>query len=181
MKVLIASDTHGRLNAVKKLKTIIEKENPEKIILLGDFLYHGPRNGVPTDLNPIEVANLLNSFASKIIAVRGNCDARVDQMLLKFDFPDYQEVELNGYICHLFHGDLLNLFKAKAGDLVISGHTHVPVLHQEGGIVFLNPGSTSFPKGRYPASFALWNDGFIRIKSLEDESVLKEIALPEKE
>ena len=96
MKYIIASDIHGSSYFAKKLKAIIDKENPDKIILLGDIYYHGPRNSLPKKYNPMRVCEILNSYADKIICVKGNCDAEVDQMISNFNIQDSYEFDLNG-------------------------------------------------------------------------------------
>ena len=118
---------HGRLNAAKSLMTVIQAYNPDQIVLLGDYLYNGPRNGVPSDYDPMAVCDLLNVYANKIIGVRGNCDSRIDETLLRFKLDDSKIVFLNGYRCNLIHGDLLSgdLVTVTRGDILMFGHTHV--------------------------------------------------------
>lgn len=127
MKLIIASDIHGSYKYTKKLEELINKENPDNIILLGDLLYHGARNALPEEYSTIEVTNILNKYSNKIIAVRGNCDSEVDDMVTNFDImSDYKSIEVDGINIYLTHGHLIdkheNLFKDK---YLISGHTHV--------------------------------------------------------
>ncbi len=149
MKLFIASDIHGSLYFCKKMLACFKAEKADKLLLLGDILYHGPRNALPKDYNPAEVIPLLNDIKDKILCVRGNCDAEVDQMVL--DFPimeDYRSIELNGITLYATHGHLPKekLPALKFGDILISGHTHVPACTKENGRVFMNPGSVSIPK-----------------------------------
>lgn len=179
MKILVASDTHGRIEHVKKLAERIKEFDPDKIFFLGDYMYNGPRNGVPDDYDPIGVSEILNEFADKVIGVRGNCDSRVDSFLLKFPLEDYRRFELDGIYYDLYHGDefTLELLKPEKGDVMISGHTHIQVLEEKDGMYFLNPGSTSFPKGGNEASYATIEEKLISIRRLEDSSVIKEMLI----
>ena len=137
MRILIASDIHGRVNAAKKLDRVLNLFRPDRIFLLGDFLYNGPRNGVPTDYEPMETANILNRQAQRIIGVRGNCDSRVDEMILKFPLQDSRVLNVNGYRCGLVHGDLLtsDLIKVQRGNILMYGHTHIYSLKKEDGVI----------------------------------------------
>ncbi|MCH3910152.1 MAG: phosphodiesterase [Bacilli bacterium] len=179
MRILVASDIHGRLHRMEAFNVWIDKLNPERIILLGDYLYNGPRNGVPDDYNPMEVSKLLNMNAQRIIGVRGNCDSRIDDTLLDFKLEDNRSIELDGMKFELYHGDdfsLRNLKKEK-GHILLSGHTHIYVLKEEDGIVYLNPGSISFPKNMNPPSFALIEDGEAQIIDFDNGSVLKKLPI----
>lgn len=172
MRILIASDIHGRLLAAKRLETVINNLKPERILLLGDFLYNGPRNGVPADYDPMGTVAILNHFAAQVIAVRGNCDSRVDETLLRFRMEDSKVVYLNGFRCDLIHGDLLTseLLEVERGDLLIYGHTHVPVLKKTDGVIYVNPGSIGFPKQGSPASYAVMDGGHIEVRRLDDDA-----------
>ena len=179
MRILIASDTHGRLQAVKKLERRILALNPDKIVLLGDYLYNGPRNGVPEDYDPMACATILNKYASRIIGVRGNCDSRIDAALLHFPFDDSLITYLNGYRVDLVHGDLpvASLLQVQRGDILMFGHTHVYLLQREEGVVYLNPGSTSFPKNGNPPTYALMEGLRLEIRNLDDDAVLASLDL----
>ena len=150
MKLLIASDIHGSAYWCRKLMETIEAEQPDKILLLGDLLYHGPRNDLPKDYAPKEVIPMLSSLADRILAVRGNCEAEVDQMVLPFPcMADYAMVEADGLTIYLTHGHLhdpANLPPLLPGTVFLSGHTHVKMDQTEGSIRCLNPGSVSIPK-----------------------------------
>ena len=168
MKVFIASDIHGRILRLREMLHAIDLFEPDKIVLLGDFLYNGPRNGVPDDYDPMECSQLLNRYAKKIIGIRGNCDSRVDEMLLRFPLEDSRQLYLCGYRCDMIHGDLLtgDLLNVSRGDILMFGHTHVPMLKKEDGVIYLNPGSISFPKNGSDPSYALMSDTIIQIKHL---------------
>ena len=142
------------------------------------MLYHGPRNPLPDSYNPAEVALKLNQFADRIIAVRGNCDSEVDQMLL--DFPieaSWQQVITDNRRLFLTHGHLFNPEKLpplRAGDVFVYGHTHIPKAEKQGDIFLFNPGSASLPKGGYPTSFGMLTDGVLKVLSLQQaESVVQ--------
>ncbi len=174
MKILVLSDIHGRKLVMEKILEIIEKEKPDEFFLLGDYLYNGPRNGVPSDYDGLAVANMLRPLLKKAIFVRGNCDADVDEMVLGTKLARRASVSYNGRHCVLVHGDdtdplFLNL---KEGDILFSGHTHIQVLQEKNGITYCNPGSPSFPKGGNEASYALFDELGITIRRLLDSSVI---------
>lgn len=179
MKVLIASDIHGRVQAAKRLEAIILSLQPERIILLGDYLYNGPRNGVPFDYDPMAVSVILNKYARLIVGVRGNCDSRIDQDMLRFPFKDSAIIHVNGYRCDLIHGDLLtsSLVDVQRGDILMFGHTHVPMLKREEGVIYFNPGSPSFPKNGFEASYGWMEGTHIEIRKLEDDTPFMEMEL----
>lgn len=177
MKILIASDLHGSATCARALVDRVEAEAPDRIALLGDVLYHGPRNDLPEGYAPKEVAPLLNALAERIVAVRGNCDAEVDQMVLGFPcMADYAQVADGPRTLFLTHGHLPGLSPddlpaLPANTAFCSGHTHVKVLEQRGGLVLLNPGSLSLPKDG-SRSYAVYEDGSFALKTL-DGTVLK--------
>ena len=179
MKVLIASDIHGRLRATKRLDEIIASFHPDKIVLLGDYLYNGPRNGVPVDYDPMATSVILNKWARLITGVKGNCDSRIDQSLLRFKMEDAFIEYINGYRCDLLHGDLLtsDLVNVERGDILMFGHTHVPMLKIQEGVVYFNPGSISFPKNGLPASYGVMIGSHIEIRRLEDDQAMMELDL----
>ncbi|MBP5091155.1 MAG: phosphodiesterase [Bacilli bacterium] len=179
MRVFIVSDTHGRLEAVKKIAKRIDDFEPDRIIHLGDYLYNGPRNGVPDDYDPMACCEILNKYAEKIVGVRGNCDSRIDGMLLKFPLSDAKSSSLNGYHVNLFHGDLVasELFTISRGDIVMFGHTHVYMLKKEDGVTYLNPGSPSFPKNGNPPTYAVWEGKRIEIRDLNTGDIMVSLEL----
>lgn len=178
MKLLIASDIHGSAAAARKLARRVEAERPDRIVLLGDLLYHGPRNPLPKWYAPMEVADTLNRWRDIVVAVRGNCDSEVDQMVL--DFPcrgDYALLEANGRLLYATHGHLAgmapdDLPPLPAGAVFLSGHTHVKVLERRGDVVVANPGSTSLPKD-CSASYLVFEGAQLVCKSLAGEVLMR--------
>ena len=150
MKLIIASDIHGSAYWCAKLVELIEAEQPDRILLLGDLLYHGPRNDLPRDYAPKQVIPMLSKFKDIIIAVRGNCEAEVDQMVLPFPcLADFSQLYADGKLLYLTHGHHHspdNLPPLKEGSIFLSGHTHVKLDEVRNGIRCLNPGSVSIPK-----------------------------------
>ena len=150
MKLVIASDLHGSAFWCGKLLEVIRQEQPDRIVLLGDLLYHGPRNDLPRDYAPKQVIPMLSSLADRILAVRGNCEAEVDQMVLPFPcMADYALLSCDGLNLYLTHGHLHGPEKLPPlapGTVFLSGHTHVKLDETHGGIRCLNPGSVSIPK-----------------------------------
>ena len=150
MKLIIASDIHGSAYWCRKLCDLIEQEQPDKLILLGDLLYHGPRNDLPRGYAPKEVIPMLSQYRDKIIAVRGNCEAEVDQMVLPFPcMAEFSQLYANGKTFYLTHGHHHNpdsLPPLPEGSVFLSGHTHVKLDVLRQGVRCLNPGSVSIPK-----------------------------------
>lgn len=152
MKILFLSDIHGVPSTLKAALKVGETLGYDRIALLGDLLYHGPRNGVPDFYDPVEVAKILNPLKEKIVAVRGNCDAEVDQMMMEFPITaDYEILDAGNKKFFLTHGHLWNEFRIPPlgiADVLAHGHTHVPELKTlECGLTIFNPGSISLPKG----------------------------------
>lgn len=177
MKVLFFSDIHGVPRTLEQLLTHAESLQAERLVLLGDALYHGPRNGVPGFYDPLRVAELLNAHKSEIMAVRGNCDAEADQMMLNFPIlADYSEFIVDGTRFFLTHGHLWNancLPPISEGTVLANGHTHIPELRRlPNNIIILNPGSISLPKRAAPQTFAFYEDATLTIRRLDDGSVL---------
>ena len=150
MKFVIASDIHGSAFWCRRLLELIEAEQPNRVLLLGDLLYHGPRNDLPREYAPKQVIPMLSGLADRILAVRGNCEAEVDQMVLPFPcMADYALVEADGMALYLTHGHLSSpdrLPPLRSGTVFLSGHTHVKLDEARNGIRCLNPGSLSIPK-----------------------------------
>ena len=171
MKLLIASDIHGSAYWCGRLMELIKKENPQRVILLGDLLYHGPRNDLPRDYTPKRVIPMLSELKDRIIAVRGNCEAEVDQMVLPFPcLADYAELLVDGTLFHLSHGHHQNpdcLPPLPQGSVFLFGHTHVKLDTVVDGIRCLNPGSVSIPKDGSHSCLIYENNQF-SFKILED-------------
>ncbi len=171
MKLIIASDIHGSAYWCGALVELIEAEQPDKVLLLGDLLYHGPRNDLPRDYAPKKVIPMLSSLKDRILAVRGNCEAEVDQMVLPFPcMADYAVLCCDGltlYLTHGHHHDPENLPPLAPGSVFLSGHTHVKIDEDHGGIRCLNPGSVSIPKdGSH--SCLIYEDGNFRFHIWEE-------------
>ena len=150
MKLLIASDIHGSAYWCRKLLEVYETEKPDKLVLLGDILYHGPRNDLPREYAPKAVISMLSPLAEKILCVRGNCEAEVDQMVLPFPcMAPYSQLLVEDktfYLTHGHHENPRNLPRLNPGDVFLSGHTHVKEDVLVEGVRCLNPGSVSIPK-----------------------------------
>ena len=171
MKLVIASDIHGSAYWCGRLCKLIEQENPDRIVLLGDLLYHGPRNDLPRDYAPKQVIPMLSALKEKILAVRGNCEAEVDQMVLPFHcMADYALLDCGGISMYLTHGHHANpdaLPPLPEGSVFLSGHTHVKLDKIVGGVRCLNPGSVSIPKdGSH--SCLIFENGEFRFHLWED-------------
>ncbi|MGN0526114.1 MAG: phosphodiesterase [Acutalibacteraceae bacterium] len=175
MKLLIASDIHGSLKYCEKLVERYKEEKAEKLILLGDILYHGPRNDLPEAYNPKGVIALLNSVSEEILAVRGNCEAEVDDMVL--DFPvlaEYATVWNRGRMFFLTHGHKFNpdnLPKLKKGDVLFNGHTHISKIEKIGDFIYANPGSVAIPKENTSRGYIILTDNEIIRKDLDGEVI----------
>ena len=169
--LMIASDIHGSAVYCKKLLECFEKSGAEKLLLLGDILYHGPRNGLCEGYDPKAVADMLNEYASGIICIKGNCDSEVDQMVLGFPIMSETAVILNDGIAALaIHGHK-NMDSLPLGGIstVFSGHTHVPDNTVKNGVVYANPGSVSIPKEGSPKGFILWEGRTLNWLSLSGD------------
>ena len=170
MKAIVVSDIHGNLKYMKKLEELIQRENPNKLILLGDLYYHGPRNPIPEEYDPMEVSKILNKYKSKIIAVRGNCDAEVDNMISEFEISkDYEEISLDGIKLYITHGHLFekleNIIK---DDYVLYGHTHIYDLTSKR----INPGSVGIPKKNEEHTAILYENNMLNLINLDDFNVI---------
>jgi hypothetical protein len=167
MKLLIVSDIHGSETAAIKAVEMFKKENCEYMLLLGDVLYHGPRNPLPEGHNPKGVAESLNSIKDKIISVRGNCDADIDQMLLEFPcMADYVLLVDGKNRIFATHGHIYspeNLPKLYGLSFFFSGHTHVSEISKKGDLTICNPGSCALPKDGKAPSVAIYDNGDLRI------------------
>lgn len=171
MKWMIASDIHGSAKYCRAMLQRFEDEGADRLLLLGDILYHGPRNDLPAEYAPKEVIAMLNPMKDKLLCVRGNCEAEVDQMVLPFPcMADYALVTDGGFCFYLTHGHHANpdnLPPLEAGSIFLSGHTHVKMDEVRGGIRCVNPGSVSIPKdGSH--SCMVWDNGLLNTVILED-------------
>lgn len=182
MKLLIASDIHGSLKYCNRLVEQYKKEECDKLILLGDILYHGPRNDLPEEYNPKGVIALLNDISDEVFSVRGNCEAEVDNMVLDFDvLAEYAILYIKNRLVFLTHGhkfNLENMPKLKTGDILFNGHTHVSKIEEIGGILYVNPGSVSIPKEDTPRGYMILTENEIVHKDLNG-NILKQYSLQE--
>jgi len=171
MRWMIASDIHGSAKWCERLLETWRAEQPERLLLLGDLLYHGPRNDLPEDYAPKRVIALLNGVADALLCVRGNCEAEVDQMVL--DFPvmaDYAAVPVGEHLLYATHGHVFSEEhppKLRPGDLLLCGHTHIPACRRHERFTYVNPGSVSIPKNGTPHSYCLLENGTMTWHDLE--------------
>ena len=165
MKLMFASDIHGDAACCRKMFACLEREGAQKLILLGDLLYHGPRNDLPPHYAPKEVIGQLNANKERLLCVRGNCDTEVDQMVLEFPIlADYCFLELDGQTIFATHGHHFNPQNPpmlKDGDILLNGHTHIPANQNMGDYIYMNPGSVSIPKGNSAHGYMIYDGAFI--------------------
>ncbi|MBR5869136.1 MAG: phosphodiesterase [Clostridia bacterium] len=177
MKILIASDLHGSAYYARALAKRYEAEGADRLFLLGDLLYHGPRNPLPRDYAPKEVMEILNALKYDITAIRGNCDSEVDQMVLQFPImADYTAVHADGKAFYLSHGHVYSPdapMPLRDGDVLLCGHTHVPTVRRN-GFLFLNPGSLSLPKEDSANSYLIYENGVFTFKNTDGEAYREE-------
>ena len=182
MKWMIASDLHGSAYYCRKMLEAFEREGADRLFLLGDLLYHGPRNDLPREYAPKEVILLLNGKKEKLLCVRGNCDAEVDQMVLEFPvLADYAVLPVGRRLIYATHGHIYhvkNLPPLAPGDVLLHGHTHVPAWTEFGqGNLYLNPGPVSIPKENSPHSYMTLEENTMQWKELESSAVFHELTL----
>jgi len=177
MKILFFSDVHGDAASLQMIIEKINRHQPDQLAFLGDALYHGPRNNIKKEYCPKEAIQLFNSLKNKILAVRGNCDGEVDQMMLEFPIlGDYTLIYANQQTFFLTHGHIWNenhLPPLGGITILAHGHTHIPMLKKlSNGLIMMNPGSISLPKGGFPASYALADEKEIRIHELVNDNII---------
>ena len=173
MKLMLASDIHGSAYYCRKLLALFDREGAERLLLLGDILYHGPRNDLPRDYDPRAVIALLNPRRSALLCVRGNCDTEVDQMVLNFPIlADYALLCVDGVTLFATHGHVYNADNPPPlapGDILLHGHTHVPAWEAFGEKRYFNPGSVSIPKQDSPRGYMILENGAFLWKTLAGE------------
>lgn len=176
MKYLIFSDLHGKIIALKQIINIFKKERFDKMIILGDLLYHGPRNSLPEEYNPQACIELLNLYADSIVSIKGNCDAEVDQMVLNFPLDEKIDLRLNGHTFHLEHGHHLDFIYPEKymTNYILYGHYHVPKLDADQK--YISPGSCSIPKEGSQPCFIELDQNTMKLRNL-DGDILKQIEL----
>ena len=170
MKLMFASDIHGAADCCEKMLKRFDEESAEKLFLLGDILYHGPRNDLPADYAPKKVIAMLNERKNQLLCVRGNCDTEVDQMVLEFPImAEYALLYLDGRTVFLTHGHKFNTDNPPLlndGDILLHGHTHVQTIDESRNYTYMNPGSVSLPKNGMPKSYMIYEDGVFSLKEL---------------
>lgn len=175
MKLMIASDIHGSFFYCQKLIEAFNKENPDRLLLLGDILYHGPRNDLPEEYAPKKVIPVLNEIKDKLLCVRGNCDTEVDQMVL--DFPilaDYCIIECGNKTVYATHGHNFgetNPPPLAKGSILLGGHTHVPKCTEYENFIYMNPGSVSIPKENSHHGYMIYESGAFLWKDLNGKVI----------
>lgn len=179
MKFFVLSDIHGDASCCKKALDIFKQSDCSSLLLLGDILYHGPRNDLPDAYNPKKVIELLNPLSDKIIAVKGNCDGEVDQMVLNFPIlSSCNQLYLKNKKVFMTHGHTIskaNLPFLPSDSIFLYGHTHIPEAAKEDNLIFLNPGSVSIPKGNFPSSYAILTENSFHIFELETQHLIMKL------
>ena len=178
MKVLVISDIHGSSFYGEKIIEIEKRESPDKIILLGDLYYHGPRNELSQEYAPMKVAEILNGFKDKLLVVKGNCDAEVDEMISDFKFEDHLLLNINGKNIYFTHGHKYNIevIPYEEFEILIYGHVHQGFIQEKEGYVFANPGSISLPKCGTEHSYLILEENKIILKNVEG-NILQEYTI----
>lgn len=177
MKLFFISDIHGSVSYLNQALDRFREEDGDFIVLLGDILYHGARNPLTAEYDSKKAAELLNEYSDRIIAVRGNCDSEVDEMII--DFPimsTYSNILYGNRRLFLTHGHIYNednMPSLRQGDVFIYGHTHIPRAEKKDGIYFINPGSTTLPKENSPHSYGLLEGNIFTIKDLDGNEYKK--------
>lgn len=167
---MFASDIHGAADCCEKMLRRFDEEGAEKLFLLGDILYHGPRNDLPADYAPKKVIAMLNERKNQLLCVRGNCDTEVDQMVLEFPImAEYALLYLDGRTVFLTHGHKFNTDNPpllNEGDILLHGHTHVQTIDESRNYTYMNPGSVSLPKNGMPKSYMIYERGVFSLREL---------------
>lgn len=181
-KLMFASDIHGSAFWCEKLVNAFKKENATKLVLLGDLLYHGPRNPFPDGYAPMKVVELLSGIQEKLVCVRGNCDSEVDQMVLPFPMmADYAFLTVGSQKFYVTHGHLhgeTNPPPLEKGEVLFNGHTHFPTCSElNGGGRYANCGSVALPKDGTPHSYVIYENGVLTWKDLATGETFKTYSL----
>ena len=173
MKLMIASDLHGSAYYTRLLLEAMDREQPDRLLLLGDLLYHGPRNDLPREYAPKKVIEMLNARKSQLLCVRGNCEAEVDQMVLEFPvLSEFGVVFADGMTIYMLHGHKNLDLPVLPGDILLCGHTHVPAVRKDGEHYYVNPGSVSIPKEGSCHGYMILENRHLTHISLEGENTL---------
>ncbi len=179
MKWMIASDIHGSAYYCRLLLDAFGREQADRLLILGDLLYHGPRNPLPEGYAPMEVARMLNAVRDKIVCVHGNCDSEVDQMVLEFSITAQQAfIPFGDRMILAVHGHVMGEDDPPPlnnGDILLHGHTHIPACEDRGGWFYFNPGSVSLPKGDSPRSYIVFENNSFVWKTLDGNSFMERV------
>lgn len=169
MKLLVVSDIHGSAYYAEKIPEIFEKEKADKIIVLGDLYYHGPRNPLTKDYSPMKVAEILNSLKDRLEVIKGNCDAEVDEMISEFKFKEHLLLDVNNMKVYFTHGHKNNMdnLPDEKIDMMVYGHFHTGFIVKKDGIIFANPGSISLPKDNTKNSYLILDKESIVLKDID--------------
>ena len=179
MRLMIASDIHGSAYYCEQMLNAYNKEEADKLLLLGDILYHGPRNDLPMEYSPKKVMAMLNEIKEEILCVRGNCDTEVDQMVLDFpvllEYGFFYDQDKMFYITHGHKYNPENLPMLKKGDILLTGHTHIPAFERYEDYIYVNPGSVSIPKNESVHSYIIYEDGCFTFKDLDRKIYMEHV------
>lgn len=174
MKYLVVSDIHGSGFYASKISEIFKRESPDMLILLGDLYYHGPRNPLTRGYDPMKVANIFNSLKDKILCVRGNCDAEVDQMISEFEMQDFIKIDIGKKRFLFTHGHKYNIDNIPEGvDVLVHGHFHTGFIKEKGNVIVVNAGSISLPKENTANSYVIIDDDMIALKDIDGNIIDK--------
>ena len=174
MKYLVVSDIHGSGYYANKINEIYNREEPDKIILLGDLYYHGPRNPLTKEYNPAEVCEIFNSLKDKILCIKGNCDAEVDEMISEFKFNESIALDINGLKIFFTHGHKYNIDNIPQGiDVLVYGHFHTGFIKEKDSVICVNSGSISLPKENTKNSYLIIDENEIILKDVEGTIIEK--------
>lgn len=173
MKYLVVSDIHGSMYYGGKIPDLLQREQADELILLGDLYYHGPRNPLPEDYRPMDVSVMLNELKDKLVAIKGNCDAEVDEMISKFPFNDHVIKEIGGKKFYFTHGHHVNIDNLPQDDVdaVIYGHFHTGFIKSLDGKLFANAGSMSLPKNNTAHSYIVIDENKIALKDINGDLI----------
>ena len=173
MRYLVFSDIHGSAFFAKRIEELVKKENPDRVILLGDLYYHGPRNPLPAEYNPIEVNRIFNEMSDRILCVKGNCDAEVDEKISNFEIMPNLELKVGTKTFFFTHGHKFNIDNEPEldFDVLVYGHFHTGFINEKDGKIFVNAGSVSLPKNNTPNSFLIITDEEIILKDIAENLI----------
>lgn len=178
MRLLVASDLHGSPDSLNFLIGRARALRPDRIVLLGDLLYHGPRNPLPAGYGPMGMPDLFRTLmdVAPVVSIRGNCDAEIDLVVLPFPMAESAILDVDGLLVYASHGHHIPerppMPGFAQGTVFLRGHTHVPRGETIGGYSFWNPGSMTIPKQGSPRSYAIIEDGTFTVYDFAGTAVL---------